>query len=51
VITGEVLMSGEACVSGEVRVPLYLFSVTEPSPAKAEIETIDFDIEFLYPDN
>jgi hypothetical protein len=37
-------MSGESCVSGEVRVPLYKFSVAEPYPAKAEVDSISFDV-------
>jgi hypothetical protein len=41
---GEVLISGEVHISGEVNVPVYRFSVTQASPAKAEIELIDFNL-------
>ncbi|MEI6710946.1 MAG: hypothetical protein WCK88_01495 [bacterium] len=39
-------MSGELCISGEARVPLYRLAVNEPYPAKAEIDEIHFDTAF-----
>jgi hypothetical protein len=43
-------MSGEPCVSGEVRVPLYRVAVTTPYPAKTLINSIDFTMAFGNPE-
>lgn len=43
-------MSGEPCVSGEVRVPLYRLAITQPAPGSADVEFIDFDVAFGNPE-